>query len=353
MIRVAAFLLLFTGQLMAEVISYQGRVIIDGKPFNGTARFKFAIINAQGSQAWSSGDMVLDVRAGIYEVRLGDSVQAPPIDGALLADGNSPKLRIWIDRAGQGWASLGDDVPLASARIPAAAPSRLANDSPQSATGPGGSAAVLAELHAIHTLLISQQGGGRQREALEIVSASIDDLPSLGKENAPLVLLEFVDFENPLCTWYQREVFEKLKTRYVDSGSVRIVSEVLPEPFNSSAELAARAAVYARAQGKYWPLRERLMAADGTLAPDRLAKVAAEVGLDPANLAANSSTKETDSALQKAAADARAAGIDSAPGFVLGRATNGIVTGIKMNGAQPFARMEAEIDKLLPSKGAR
>jgi len=97
---------------MGDVISYQGRVVIDGKPFDGTARFKFAIINAQGAQAWSSSEMLLNVKGGIYETRLGDSVQAPPIDGALLSDSNSPKLRIWIDRNGEGWNALGDDVAL-------------------------------------------------------------------------------------------------------------------------------------------------------------------------------------------------------------------------------------------------
>jgi predicted DsbA family dithiol-disulfide isomerase len=127
----------------------------------------------------------------------------------------------------------------------------------------------------------------------------------------------------------------------------------LPEPFNSSAELAARGAVYSRTQDKYWPLREKLLAPDVALSPSALAKMAADVGLDPAKLAANSSTGETDDALKKARADARAAGIDSAPAFVLGRETDEIVTGIKMAGAQTFERMAAEVHKLLPAAAVK
>ena len=338
---------------MGDVISYQGRVVIDGKPFDGTARFKFAIINAQGAQAWSSSEMLLNVKGGIYETRLGDSVQAPPIDGALLSDSNSPKLRIWIDRNGEGWNALGDDVALASARTPQAAPLAPPGYPTTSTINHGESGAILAELRAIHTLLIAEQSGGRQREASTVVSVPIAAMPSIGKENAPLVLVEFVDFQNPLCIWFQRETFEKLKSRYVDSGSLRIVSQVLPEPFNTSAEFAARAAVYAHTQGKYWPLREKLLAANTMLSPEGLAKMVADVGLDPAKLAANSSTKVTDGALQKALAGAKAAGIDSAPAFVLGREADGIVTGINMTGAQPFERIEGEIHKLLPSAGAK
>jgi hypothetical protein len=35
-------------------MSYQGRVLSSGAPFNGTGYFKFAIVNAAGGSFWSN-----------------------------------------------------------------------------------------------------------------------------------------------------------------------------------------------------------------------------------------------------------------------------------------------------------
>ena len=46
--------------------------------------------------------------------------------------------------------------------------------------------------------------------------------------------------------------------------------------------------------------------------------------------------------------EAKAAGIEATPTFVLGRAKGGKVMGLKIIGTQPLASFEAEIDKQLP-----
>jgi len=348
--RFAAFLLLFAGQLMADVISYQGRVKIDGKPFTGVGHFKFAVVDGQGSTTWSSQEMVVAVRQGIYTVRLGDSAQAPPIDGASLLPENSPRLRILFEQKQNGWVSMGGDVPLATGQAPDAASAPPGDQAPQPMMTQSQGAAILAELRSVHALLLARKGDTGQGVIQPAVTLSIGDMPSLGRVNAPVVLVEFTDLQNPLCVWFQNAVFGRLKTTYIDSGSLRFVSRVLPQPFDSSAELAARAAICARSWGQYWPLREKLLTG-GPLSAEALAKAAAGVGLDPKKLAARCSAREIDDALRREVMEAKSAGIDTAPSFVLGRVTDGKVTGIRMNGAQTFDTLDAGIKKLLSSKG--
>ena len=67
---------------------------------------------------------------------------------------------------------------------------------PEPVTAGGQGAAILAELRAIHALLA---GGGQQgappQAAPEPATVSLAGEPSLGSPAAPLVLVEFTDFQ--------------------------------------------------------------------------------------------------------------------------------------------------------------
>lgn len=57
-----------------QIINYQGRVAVGGKSFNGVGQFNFSFINADGSQTyWASNDVAINVAAGLFTVRLGDT----------------------------------------------------------------------------------------------------------------------------------------------------------------------------------------------------------------------------------------------------------------------------------------
>jgi hypothetical protein len=103
---------LMTAFASADGVYYEGRLSVDGVPFDGTTRFKFALIGKKGAAVWSSNDISLTVSGGVYTVRLGESAQAPPIGSAVLRGTPPPKLRIWFHRGGRGWAVAGADVPL-------------------------------------------------------------------------------------------------------------------------------------------------------------------------------------------------------------------------------------------------
>jgi protein-disulfide isomerase len=319
------------GTTFAELVIYEGRLSIEGVPFRGTGRFKFALIGERGAELWASEPMRLNVSDGNYAVRLGDSPQAPPIDEARLR-GATPKLRIMFERPKKGWVLAGPDVALSGDKT---------------ADEPGGSnAAILAELREIRALLEGKPPVTRT-VAPETVTVSVAGAPSMGSAEAPLVLVEFTDFQCPHCINFQREVFPALKAKHVETGKLRVVSRNLPQVSHPQAGPAAKAARCAEAQGKFWEMRERLLAAQGVLSPGAIRKAAEQSGLDVAQLEACAASAETAAALEKELQDAKAAGIVATPTFILGKMTGDRVTGVKLVGAQSLARLEIEMRRLL------
>ncbi|MEX0587505.1 MAG: thioredoxin domain-containing protein, partial [Patescibacteria group bacterium] len=96
------------------------------------------------------------------------------------------------------------------------------------------------------------------------VEVSVDDDPVIGDPNAPVTIVEFVDFECPFCKSFFEETFPKIKSDYIDTGKVRFVLRDLPLPFhNPAATKEALAANCARDQGgdgKYFLYHDEIFA---------------------------------------------------------------------------------------------
>ena len=70
-----------------------------------------------------------------------------------------------------------------------------------------------------------------------------DDDPFVGAEDAPVVIVEFSDFQCPYCARFHQETFEQLKENFVDTGVVKFVYRDLALSFHANAEKAAEAVV--------------------------------------------------------------------------------------------------------------
>lgn len=326
--------------LMAEVVNYQGRLRIDGAAFSGTGHFRFALIGADGTAVWNSGDVTVPVQDGRYAVRLGEAAGSMPITAQELA---SSRIRIWFQRDGKQWDLIGADVPLPAAGA-AAAPAPVDQQ-----------AQILAELRAIHSLLAAnnrpQQAAAPQAPAPpQIVTVASEGAPSLGEATAPLTMVEFADFQCPFCVRFEKDVLPQLKAKYVSTGKLRLVSRRLPLPFHNFAAPAAQAAVCADEQGKFWAMSDRLYSASSELSAAAIDNAATAAGLDGDTYKACMVKGTGKPVVQADGDDAKAAGITGTPTFVLGRAVGGKLTGIKIVGAMPLADFEAQIDRLLAEK---
>src|SRR6516165_10845292 len=99
-----------------------------------------------------------------------------------------------------------------------------------------------------------------------------------GPADAPVTILEYGDYECPYCRGAFRDV-HLLLDRYPDT--VRFVFRNFPiAQLHPHAEQAAEAAEAAGAQGKFWPMYERLLRPSSRLDLDSLLDCAADLSLD-------------------------------------------------------------------------
>jgi protein-disulfide isomerase len=84
---------------------------------------------------------------------------------------------------------------------------------------------------------------------------------SVGREDAPVVLFEFADFQCPACAQFAAFGTPYIKERHVATGTVRYVHYDFPlVNIHPHAFLAARAGRCAHEQGKFWDYHDLLYA---------------------------------------------------------------------------------------------
>lgn len=122
----------------------------------------------------------------------------------------------------------------------------------------------------------------------------LDGSPSRGPEAAPVVLVEFADFECPFCQkmapaldalWDQRK------------DKLRFVYKFMPLTMHPHGEDAARAAIAAQLQGKFWEMHQQLFAHGDHLEQQDLEAYARAVGLDIDRFRADMHSKAVDDRL--------------------------------------------------------
>lgn len=165
------------------------------------------------------------------------------------------------------------------------------------------------------------------------IEVSTDDDPSLGPPDAPVVIVEFSDYNCPYCRRFHHETFRPLLEAY--SGQIRFVYRDFPitsqESFN-----AAQAAECAEDQGGYWEFHDALFSGRHGLGLEAYRSYANELGLDAEELVR---CVEEGRHAQEVQADARYAsqlGVSGTPTF--------FINGIPLVGAQPLERFTELID---------
>ena len=115
-------------------ISYQGRITVEGVPYDGQGYLKFAIVNHGGEVTWSNDGtsagqpatgVPLAVTEGLFSVGLGDEdLGMVPLGRQAFADPAS-SLRVWFSADGGEYVRLAPDRPLTT--VPFAYIAELAN----------------------------------------------------------------------------------------------------------------------------------------------------------------------------------------------------------------------------------
>jgi len=170
-------------------------------------------------------------------------------------------------------------------------------------------------------------------EPPRVTVAIRQETPSRGPVDAPIVLVEYTDYQCPYCNRVQPTI-AALMERY--DGQIRHVFKNLPLPNHPQAQLAGEAALCAQDQGKYWEFHDWLFANQRTMNRETMVAAAGELGMD-AEEKTHAGTVSAD------AREARSFGITGTPGF--------LINGRVLSGAQPIEAFEVVINEELELKG--
>ncbi len=183
---------------------------------------------------------------------------------------------------------------------------------------------------------------------------SLSGSPSMGETSAKVTMVEFTDLECPFCVRYFQTTFPDIVKNYVSTGKLRYVAREFPlTSIHHEAGQAARAALCAKDQDKYWQMRGRIFNNRENLSPDDLAGYASDLGVDLAPWKACLADDKYDAKIQTDLAAAARLGINGTPSFVLGLTDPNDASqfrAVKMlQGAVPFELFKQAIDELLAS----
>jgi protein-disulfide isomerase len=137
--------------------------------------------------------------------------------------------------------------------------------------------------------------------------------PVSGNPKGDVTVVEFFDYRCGYC----KRVASAVTQLQQEDTRVRIVYKDLPI-LGEASELAAKAALASRAQGKHQAFHEALLAAKGDMTKDTILAVAGEVGLDGKRLETDMANPEWQTVIDRNRALAKDLGINGTPGFIVG-----------------------------------
>src|SRR5262249_25070646 len=109
----------------------------------------------------------------------------------------------------------------------------------------------------------------------------ISGRPNLGREDAPVTLVEFSDYQCPFCKRHFSTVYPALKKDYIDTGKLRYVFRDFPiANLHPQAKKAHEAAYCAREQNRYWEMHDLLFENSKDLSVPALKGYATKIALN-------------------------------------------------------------------------
>jgi len=150
----------------------------------------------------------------------------------------------------------------------------------------------------------------RYGDDTKVLGLTSHDSPLRGSPMASVTIYEFSDFQCPHC----KMAAPSLKTVVEESdGKVKLVFKQYPLPGHPRAREAAKAAVAAQKQGKFWEMHDLLFENQERLQTASFSDFAKKLGLDVKRFEADMTSKETEQKIEADIAEGRKAGVDSTP----------------------------------------
>jgi protein-disulfide isomerase len=213
-----------------------------------------------------------------------------------------------------------------------------------------GQEAIARDVSEIRKLLESLKPPPPVRSIDSVVA--LGQAPYKGRQDAPLALIEFSDYQCPFCKRHLETTLPQLEKEYIASGKLRYVFRDLPlENIHPQAFKAAEAARCAGEQQKFWEMHDRLFANQDSLSPEQSTAHASAIGLATEPFRTCVAEGRYAEAIRASAAEAHKLGVTSTPALLLGESDGEQIRNVRLlKGALPFEIFKAEIDKMLAPK---
>jgi protein-disulfide isomerase len=203
----------------------------------------------------------------------------------------------------------------------------------------------LAALERNDQALLSSLRSGGNVAGLDpgrVYDIAVAGSPAKGAADAPVTVVEFVDFQCPFSKSSRGLVQEVLEAFPTD---VRFVVKQFPlSQLHRHARIAAKAALAAYRQGKFWEMHDVLFAHQRSLDYDAVKQHARDIGLDIERFETDMASEELEAELRADVADARKSQVTGTPTF--------FVNGMRV-GTRSFEAFKGMIDEALTPPRAR
>lgn len=201
------------------------------------------------------------------------------------------------------------------------------------------------------------QKGARDREQEEMAKAREEEFKNpkkpvveedrifRGKADAPILLVEYSDFQCPFCARGYSTV-EEVRKKYGDK--IKFVFKHLPLNFHPLAEPAAKRfeALALQSPEKAWKFHDEVFENQAKLndgGEKWLDQIAKKVGGDISKMKKDMESDKVKARIKADVEEANSFGIQGTPGFIVG--------GVTLKGAYPLPEFEKIIERLIKDKG--
>ena len=114
-----------------------------------------------------------------------------------------------------------------------------------------------------------------QEDVTKVYNIEPSHTPIYGKKDAPVMIVEFVDFQCPFCSRFHSPMVEAVKAY---PGKVSYMLKNFPLSFHPQSKPAAKAAFAAGEQGKYYEMVDAILADNRSLSEDKFKELAQKIG---------------------------------------------------------------------------
>jgi len=204
-----------------------------------------------------------------------------------------------------------------------------------------GTGLLLAAFAVIAIIAIQSRGGGSGSNTDVATVVAAQPIPEgvqqngnvLGDPNAPVLVVEYGDYQCPFCKKFAIEDYPKLIQDYIQGGKVRLEFRQYPiigrnsdGSIDQSGESfhASEAAVCAQDQGYFWQMHDLLYVNSvgefkGSFTVDRLKKIAALIpAMDQATFGTCLEGGSHTQTILASVSEGTSSGINSTPSFIVG-----------------------------------